>query len=57
MDRYLGNEPNSRNGAFSSKNYDGSTVAWNEFLVPDEMDTDVNSLSHDLELLKPYFNI
>lgn len=57
MDRYLGNEPNSRNTNLNSKHYDGSTVAWNEFLAPDEMDTDVNSLSHDLEILKPYFDI
>jgi len=56
MDRYLGDEPNSRHGGMSGKQ-DGSTVAWNEFLAPDEMDTDVNGLSHDLELLKPYFDM
>lgn len=56
MDRYLGDEPNSRNGGLNGK-HDGSTVAWNEFLVPDEMDTDVNGLSYDLELLKPYFDM
>lgn len=57
MNRYLGNEPNSRNATMHSKSYDGSTVAWNEFLTPEEMDTDVNGLSHDLEILKPYFDI
>lgn len=56
MDRYLGDEPNSRNNGISGKQ-DGSTVAWNEFLVPDEMDTDVNGLSYDLELLAPYFDM
>lgn len=56
MDRYLGDEPNSRNNGLSGKQ-DGSTVAWNEFLVPDEMDTDVNGLSYDLELLAPYFDM
>lgn len=56
MDRYLGDEPNARNSGTSGKQ-DGSTVAWNEFLVPDEMDTDVNGLSYDLELLAPYFDM
>jgi len=56
MDRYLGDEPNSRNNGLSGKQ-DGSTVAWNEFLVPDEMDNDVNGLSYDLELLAPYFDM
>jgi len=53
MDRYLGDEPNLRSGGVNGKQ-DGSTVAWN---APDELDTDVNGLSYDLELLKPYFDM
>ena len=56
MDRYLHSEPPSRNNNGSSGK-DSTTAAWSEFLSPDEMDTDVNSLSHDIEQLKPYFDL
>ena len=55
MDRYLGNEPNPRLNSLGK--YSDNTVAWHEFLAPDEMDEDVNSLSHDIEQLKPYFDL
>jgi len=57
MDRYLGNEPiiKGRNSTiFKDRFTESTTVAWNEFLSPNELDSDVNSLSH--ELLKPYFD-
>ena len=59
MDRYLGNEPNIKHRTSSSKDRltDTTTLAWNEFLSPDEMDSEVNSLSHDIDLIKPYFDV
>ena len=59
MDRYLGNEPNIKHRTSSSKDRltDTTTLSWNEFLSPDEMDNEVNSLSHDIDLIKPYFDV
>jgi len=54
MDRYLGNEPNQCQ--FSPTDWDNE-AAWNEFLAPDEVDSDVNNLTHDIEQLKAYFDL
>lgn len=57
MDRYLGNEPNRHSSVGSrDKQSEATTVAWNEFHAPDEMLEDVNSLTHDIEQFKPYFD-
>ena len=57
MDRYLRSEPDMRLNCIKDRHIEVTTVAWNEFLPPACMDEDVNSLSHDIELLKPYFNL
>ena len=56
MDRYLGKETNGRQSS-TCKDKDTEAASWNEFLAPDEIDSDVNSLSQDIEQLKPYFDL
>ncbi|XP_065655998.1 Krueppel-like factor 6 [Hydra vulgaris] len=57
MDRYLRSEPDMRLNCIKDRHIEVTTVAWNEFLPPACMDEDVNCLSLDIELLKPYFNL
>lgn len=57
MDRYLGKEPNQNEHSPCQREKRTEMAAWNEFLAPDDMDSDVTSLPLDIDQLKPYFDL